>query len=200
MLDNFIIYCLSIYFFFHLFGRSDIAAPLRCGLSKILPSWLLYIGRCSFCFSFWVGLIASIFVSWYAGLLVIPYFILAAPVFNLVLDLIVQSLLVKTLTSMTMTVSSSTGVGQTSYYFNNNDGGETPRPTPSLKQPSVDEMVNRFLCWKLPATFHPDGGVSFDKTGRDPNSHFWPVGTNLFTAVEAKQMVEHLLDNKSKNP
>lgn len=63
------------------------------------------------------------------------------------------------------------------------------------QRPSADEMVNRFLCWRLPPTFRPDGGVSFDGAGRDPNSHWWPVGTNLLTAVEAKQMVEHLLAN-----
>lgn len=121
MLDNFIIYCLSIYFFFHLFGRSDIAAPLRCGLSKVLPSWLLYIGKCSYCFTFWVSLIISGVVSWYAGFWVIPYFLLAAPVFNLLLDLAVQGLMARTAISTTMTVSSSTGIGQTKYLFSNSD-------------------------------------------------------------------------------
>lgn len=93
MFSNLIIYCLSIYFFFHLFGRSDIAASLRCGLNKILPSGILYIGQCAFCFTFWVGLVVSVVISFFAGLVFIPYFLFAAPVLNLILDLVVRALL-----------------------------------------------------------------------------------------------------------
>lgn len=50
----------------------------------------------------------------------------------------------------------------------------------------TDEMVNRFLAWKLPADFNPDGGVS----KRDGAT---PVGTNLLTAVQARAMLEHVL-------
>lgn len=54
----------------------------------------------------------------------------------------------------------------------------------------TDEMVNRFLNWRLPDDFQPDCGVSFVK----PNHHTsWPVGTNLLTAVQARQMLEHVL-------
>ena len=49
----------------------------------------------------------------------------------------------------------------------------------------VKEMVNRFLCWKLPKDFAPDGGISFKE------SAWWPVGTNLLTADQAKEMLQH---------
>jgi len=50
----------------------------------------------------------------------------------------------------------------------------------------TDEMVNRFLSWKLPADFNPDGGVS-------KREGAMPVGTNLLTAVQARAMLEHVL-------
>ena len=57
----------------------------------------------------------------------------------------------------------------------------------------TDEMVSRFLAWQLPGDFAPDGGVTFTKpAGR--NSHLsWPIGTNLLTADQARQMLEHVL-------
>lgn len=72
----------------------------------------------------------------------------------------------------------------------------------------TDEMVNRFLSWKLPDDFSPDSGISFEKTyngykdgafvkgiQRTPNdpASSWPIGTNLFTAEQAKAMLEHVL-------
>ena len=59
------------------------------------------------------------------------------------------------------------------------------------------EMIDRFLGWPLPKTFAPDCGISFD--GRKPDqwnpARTWPVGTNLFSADEARQMLEQ--DRKS---
>lgn len=54
----------------------------------------------------------------------------------------------------------------------------------------VRTMVNRFLGWPLPKTFGPDCGISFKPL---PHPNGWPVGTNLFTADEARQMFEHAL-------
>jgi len=51
----------------------------------------------------------------------------------------------------------------------------------------TDEMVNRFLSWKLPDDFAPDAGITFEPS-RD-----WPIGTNLFTAQQARAMLEHVL-------
>lgn len=60
----------------------------------------------------------------------------------------------------------------------------------------IDKMVDRFLGWKLPEDFHPDCGISFK---RECNEHTAypsknePIGTNLFTAEQAKQMFEYCL-------
>jgi hypothetical protein len=64
----------------------------------------------------------------------------------------------------------------------------------------VDAVVDRFLCWKLPEDFNPDGGVSFSPSKRlTPDDLSWPVGTNLFTADQAKQMFLHCLSNAADN-
>jgi len=51
------------------------------------------------------------------------------------------------------------------------------------------EMVDRFLTWRLPQEFHPDCGVTF----KPSSTGEWPVGTNLLTATQAQQMLEHVL-------
>lgn len=57
----------------------------------------------------------------------------------------------------------------------------------------LKQMVDRFLCWQLPKDFAPDGGISFDGRQDDKlnTNKTWPVGTNLFTAEQAKQMFRH---------
>lgn len=57
-------------------------------------------------------------------------------------------------------------------------------------------MAQRFLGWKLPDDFNPDGGVSFDRqwNGAPRPAHVWPVGTNLFTATQAEAMVAYMLE------
>ena len=55
---------------------------------------------------------------------------------------------------------------------------------------TIDRLVNKFLGWKLPKDFSPDGGIVFDK---HQNHHITPTGTNLFSAEQAKAMFEHLL-------
>lgn len=61
----------------------------------------------------------------------------------------------------------------------------------------IDKMVNRFLGWKLPKDFGPDAGISFKPTkpyeGDEFGNSWWPVGTNLLTADQARQMFEHAL-------
>ena len=59
----------------------------------------------------------------------------------------------------------------------------------------IDKMVDRFLCWKLPKDFSPDCGISFDGRQDDEltKNKTWPVGTNLLTAEQAKQMFEYCL-------
>ena len=54
------------------------------------------------------------------------------------------------------------------------------------------EMVDRFLSWKLPADFYPDGGVSFAPGHANQSSPWWPVGTNLLTSTQATAMLAHV--------
>lgn len=60
----------------------------------------------------------------------------------------------------------------------------------------VKEMVNRFLNWKLPKDFAPDGGICFKAEYNVdtpwPAKHE-PLGTNLFHAGQAEEMVRHML-------
>ena len=62
---------------------------------------------------------------------------------------------------------------------------------------TIDELVNRFLRWKLPKGFSPDGGISFKRIPDFPELNKWeywkPVGKNLFSAEQAKAMFEYLL-------
>jgi hypothetical protein len=64
---------------------------------------------------------------------------------------------------------------------------------PKLPSVDINAMVSAFLSWKLPAKFNPDGGISFNKLPHLHDTHQWPVGTNLFTAGQAKAMVIHML-------
>ena len=57
------------------------------------------------------------------------------------------------------------------------------------------EMVDRFLSWPLPIGFSPDCGISFDGRGKDARGYEkqWPVGTNLLSAEQARNMLEHVV-------
>lgn len=55
------------------------------------------------------------------------------------------------------------------------DDPETMKP--------IDQLVNRFLTWPVPADCHPDGTPG--QPGR--------TGTNLLTAEQAKAMLQHVL-------
>ena len=61
----------------------------------------------------------------------------------------------------------------------------------------IKHMVNRFLGWRLPENFHPDGGVSFKRTYNDGTPYQGrrePSGTNLLDATQAEAMVRHMVD------
>lgn len=75
----------------------------------------------------------------------------------------------------------------------------TPARTHEAGGEGVDiaVMVNRFLGWRVPDDFTPDGGVIFkpiehpdDATVRE---NCWPTGTNLLSATQAKAMFEYVL-------
>ena len=72
----------------------------------------------------------------------------------------------------------------------------------SDREAMVEHMAQRFLGWKLPQDFHPDAGISFEpefnkewnaKQGKPPQRHE-PVGTNLFSADQARAMVHYLVN------
>lgn len=60
----------------------------------------------------------------------------------------------------------------------------------------IKHMVDRFLGWRLPTTFSPDGGVRFERevNGAPRPEAWWPVGTNVLNADEAKAMVRHMIE------
>ena len=66
-----------------------------------------------------------------------------------------------------------------------------------MSEDQIKHMVNRFLGWRLPENFNPDGGISFKKTFNEhmqfPQKHE-PSGTNLFGYDEALIMVRHMLE------
>lgn len=55
----------------------------------------------------------------------------------------------------------------------------------------TDEMVSRFLAWKLPKDFCPDCYIAFDREKASQGS--WPIGTNLLHAEQARAMLEHVI-------
>ncbi|WP_191126165.1 hypothetical protein [Mesorhizobium sp. B2-1-2] len=61
----------------------------------------------------------------------------------------------------------------------------------------IEKMAQRFLTWRLPENFSPDGGITFEKTFNEhtafPMQHT-PTGTNLFDATQATAMVRHMLE------
>lgn len=56
-----------------------------------------------------------------------------------------------------------------------------------------DEMVSRFLGWKLPQDFGPDCGITFTPFHPNGTTRFEPVGTNLLHAGQAREMLEHVV-------
>ncbi len=61
-------------------------------------------------------------------------------------------------------------------------------------KPMLDKFVDRFLAWPLPQ------GVSSDPCATDSKYPYPRCGTNLLTADEARQMLEHVLNVQSALP
>ena len=70
-----------------------------------------------------------------------------------------------------------------------------------MTEDQIKHMANRFLGWKLPDNFNPDGGIAFKpeynieynaRHGLPPARH-QPSGTNLFGYTEAVEMVRHMI-------
>jgi hypothetical protein len=65
----------------------------------------------------------------------------------------------------------------------------------------VKRMVDRFLAWRLPKPWSPDGGISYQRPNyvHLPTDSDWPIGTNLFDATQAEAMIRHMLNLPASN-
>ncbi len=62
----------------------------------------------------------------------------------------------------------------------------------------INHMVSRFLAWKLPADFNPDGGIHFERIANRGSEYEYrhePSGTNLLNWTQAKAMIRHLVED-----
>lgn len=72
-----------------------------------------------------------------------------------------------------------------------------------MTEDQIKHMVDRFLNWKLPPNFCPDGGISFQPYANFGTEHQYkrdPSGTNLFDATQADEMVRYLVDGLPATP
>jgi len=73
-----------------------------------------------------------------------------------------------------------------------------PQAVGDLTETQIKHLTDRFLSWKLPPDFRPDGGVTFDADGAkklNPLNHrYEPYGTNLLDSRQAEAMVRHMLE------
>ncbi len=87
-MESLILYALAVYFLFHVAARSDLLTRPRAWVTRTLPGWLTYPLGCAFCFTWWS--------TWVLGILGITSLnvvtLCAAPVVNLILDLVVCGL------------------------------------------------------------------------------------------------------------
>lgn len=68
---------------------------------------------------------------------------------------------------------------------------------PPVSADLVSHMVNRFLAWRLPENFSPDGGITFTRVMNEGTVYAHtaePSGTNLLDAEQATAMVRHMLE------
>lgn len=67
-----------------------------------------------------------------------------------------------------------------------------------MSEEQIKAMTNRFLSWKLPEDFNPDGGIKFDADAAVKldarNSRYTPTGTNLLNYTQAEAMIRYVLE------
>lgn len=74
---------------------------------------------------------------------------------------------------------------------------DTETPIEVTLDALIKQMAERFLTWRLPKDFAPDGGISFDPVfnkGSELEQRRELVGTNLFTYTQAEAMARYMLD------
>lgn len=69
-----------------------------------------------------------------------------------------------------------------------------PVERPAFSDNQIKTMVDRFLAWQLPDNFSPDGGISFKRSSYGETVYPMPIGTNLFDASQATDMVRHIAE------
>lgn len=74
------------------------------------------------------------------------------------------------------------------------DCGKVTKREKIMTEDQIKHMANRFLGWKLPATFKPDNGISYTPTQHGAATGDMPSGTNVFDASEAEAMVRHMIE------
>lgn len=65
-----------------------------------------------------------------------------------------------------------------------------------MTEDQIKHMAERFLAWKLPSDFRPDGGISFEPIASKGTEFEFlraPVGTNLLTYTQAVEMVHEMV-------
>lgn len=65
---------------------------------------------------------------------------------------------------------------------------------------TIKRMVNRFLGWKLPTSFAPDAGISFNPDFNVSTAHpmrHEPTGANLFDAQQTEKMIRYMIEPDS---
>ena len=71
----------------------------------------------------------------------------------------------------------------------------------SVSGAQIKGMVDRFLSWRLPENFNPDGGISFKRSETAIRyNHPWPTGANFLDAQQAEQMVLHMIEGLPAAP
>lgn len=63
----------------------------------------------------------------------------------------------------------------------------------------IKQMAERFLHWKLPDSFNPDAGITFNPEYRiygGGTARHKPTGTNLFSYTQAEEMVRFIIGQK----
>lgn len=66
-----------------------------------------------------------------------------------------------------------------------------------LSDEQIKHMVERFLRWRLPEAFNPDGGISFQPMFNEHTAHPMkaePTGTSLFDYGQATEMVRFMVE------
>lgn len=66
-----------------------------------------------------------------------------------------------------------------------------------MTEEQIKHMADRFLLWRLPEDFAPDGGISFKREFNEHTAHPMknePTGTNLLTAAQAQAMVRFMAE------